>query len=473
MRSSATLIFLFLYCSVSRGQAVVLSKIETDPFQQALYESHVAARMTGKYFTYINNDFSLFSRMFEKAAYKLGIDFTGWEQSVWLRVDCFADSLGHLSHFVFEPRKTGIRNGKPLNYSYDSLSQEQLINVDRILKRLAADYKPRTVYGKPYFMGTLLMPGLNAVRKESRDRISSILAAEQTTRPDTVTKINFSSLKLEKFPEVLYRFRNLKEIDLSRNYFEIFSADLRRFRKLVVLDLSYNDLDEKTLKIPRNKNIRVLNLVQNRFPTIPVAARKSRKLEDLLLANNRLDALSGRSFKRLGRLKILNIYGCQLHVLPPDVRRLKRLEVLDLYHNELRFLPAEIGQLQHLKTLAVSNNQLWKLPEEVGNMSGLQKLYAHHNKLSRLPDLPKKLTLLDIGFNDFKDFPETVKMLDVLEEFDFSHNKISEVPLEIAALPKLRQVYMSSNDFIEEARNAEALKRLTELLEHKSVVVRK
>ena len=131
---------------------------------------------------------------------------------------------------------------------------------------------------------------------------------------------------------------------------------------------------------------------------IPKNVSKSRKLEELLVSINLIEDLQRGTLRKFKKLRVLNLYNCNLELISPHI---KHLEVLDVYHNQLKYLPKEITSLSKLSTLAIANNNLWDLPNQLNKMENLHMLYAHHNRLNRLPELPKNIALLDISFNLF------------------------------------------------------------------------
>ncbi len=309
-------------------------------------------------------------------------------------------------------------------------------------------------------------------RKFQKRSINTLEDALANARPDTVKEVNFSGLELRTIPQVVFRFHNLEQLELSNNYLTAIPAELTKLEKLKYLGLDFNDLSNDSLDFSRNKNLKVLRLQHNPISTIPESVRKNRRLEDLLLGNNKLSDLKNASFRGLKRLKTLNLYNVQIEELPKNVKRLKRLEIIDLYHNNLRFLPEKMCELKQLQTLAVSHNRLWKLPENISRMKNLQTLHVHHNKLTSLPELPQSLTLLHFHNNRFTDLPSEVNTLANLESLDFSSNKIVRLPEELLQLPKLKSVFMMGNGYNRKKELFDDVDRFVVDLEGKNITVR-
>lgn len=308
------------------------------------------------------------------------------------------------------------------------------------------------------------------LRKSRKNMISTIAMAETCNQPDTVKSLVLNKLNLEKFPDVVFRFKNLEKLDLSDNYIEQIPKQIWELKKLKQLSLSGNYIDYSTFKFKKNKHLKDLNLQFTGMTKMPKSIKKNRVLEIFFVGNNKIE-FRKNDFRRMSNLKALNLYNVRTETLPKSIGKLKNLEELDLYHNELKFLPKEVCQLSKLKTLAVANNQLWNLPEEITKLTNLQTLYAHHNRLNTLPVLPN-LKLLDIGYNLFKVFPEEVYQLKDLEEFDITHNEIMDIPEGLVALNKLQKVFIRGNEFYKTDKPDEKLTKLTDSLEKRQVMVR-
>ncbi|EHA8590684.1 Patatin [Cocos nucifera] len=82
-------------------------------------------------------------------------------------------------------------------------------------------------------------------------------------------------------------------------------------------------------------------------------------------------------------LKVLNLGGCGLSVLPVELTRLPLLERLYLDNNKLTLLPPELGELRTLKVLRVDHNMLVSVPVELRQCVMLVELSLEHNKLVR------------------------------------------------------------------------------------------
>ena len=83
---------------------------------------------------------------------------------------------------------------------------------------------------------------IEAQRSEER-RIQLMARLKVTNRPDTVKDLRLAKMNLKKIPKVVYRFKNLKNIDLSNNQITRFPRRLtRKLDSLHTLTASFNPI---------------------------------------------------------------------------------------------------------------------------------------------------------------------------------------------------------------------------------------
>lgn len=283
--------------------------------------------------------------------------------------------------------------------------------------------------------------------------ISTLEAAEATTRPDTVTMLAFNQLDLPSVPELVYRFPKLQELDLSKNDLHELparlTADIPTLKRLSVL---YNHIPNDSVFVTRNKRLLSLNLQGNKLTRIPRTLRQNRRLESLWLGNNKLAGVDIKTLKKLRWLNDLNLYNVGLTSLPKGIKRLKHVKVLDLYYNKLTSLPPQLGRMKRLEQLALSYNDLSELPPTLTRLRHLEKLYAHHNRISQLPNGFEKLTnlrVLDLSNNWITIVPPTVASLPALEDLNLGSNNIQEFPVFLSGMPTLRKLFIRANPITE------------------------
>jgi Leucine-rich repeat (LRR) protein len=473
------LLFVFSLCFIdSFGQQKVFKKEIFDIKIMSIHKGKVYVKEYPPLVSILSggkiNDFKSYDVESKKIMYdylkfarQQNIRFTDFSKTLYLPFELFFNEKGEIDYFVYGYGKVVFNNRKFIS---DSLNVEE----NKIFIDLSEDFcknykfKPKGVNEK--FSINLGLNFGKEPRKASKKSISTIELAEKCDQPDTVKSLMLNKLYLESFPEVVFRFKNLEELDISDNYIEEISNKIWDLKYLKFLSLSGNQIDFESFSFKRNKHLKDLNLQFTGMEKLPKSLKRNKKLEILFLGNNRIVMKNG-DFKRLKTLKVLNLYNLKISFLPKSIGKLKSLEELDLYHNELKNLPSEICRLNNLKTLAVANNQLWDLPKEINQMTKLQTIYAHHNRLNTLPNLPN-LKLLDVGYNLFKVFPEQVYELKNLEEFDITNNQIKDIPDKLLALKNLQKVYFHGNEFMKSNEKSKELLKIVAELEERQVLVR-
>lgn len=302
--------------------------------------------------------------------------------------------------------------------------------------------------------------------------LSTVEQARNTTRPDTVTKLYFNQLELQRIPEEVYRFPNLQELDLSRNRISSLPARLTAdLPKLQRLSLLYNALPDDSVSFALNKHLLALNLQGNRLTYVPASVRQNRRLESLWIGNNKLKTADLRGLRRLTDL---NLYNAGLAECPTSLTRLRQLKVLDLYYNTLTELPARLSRLRRLEQLAISHNRLRTLPDRLARLKRLQVLYAHHNQIGGLPDRFERfrsLRLLDLSYNYLSTTPPVLDRMYSLEELDLNSNNLQTLSPGLTNLPNLKKLYLRSNPIVDDKSRVGLFAQTIQQLEASKVEV--
>jgi len=119
---------------------------------------------------------------------------------------------------------------------------------------------------------------------------------------------------------------------------------------VVVLKLRRNKLDSIPPEVFRFKNLRELDLGNNRITRIPANIGELEKLEILNLERNALVTI-GKEIGTLRRLRYLDLGMNQIQALPFEVGKLINLEYLQIWGNEITALPNSVSKLENLRWL--------------------------------------------------------------------------------------------------------------------------
>ncbi|MCF8325120.1 MAG: hypothetical protein K9I84_09195 [Leadbetterella sp.] len=357
-----------------------------------------------------------------------------------------------------------------LSFEYfEQKSEIVIVEMDKIFRDVLKNLKFYFNPIRPYEInGSLSLMQYLSKGVGAEFRAAEILK----TKKNTDKILNLSNLGLKKLPNAIYSYKNLEELDLSKNEFEVFRLNAKKLPKLNKILLSENLLNENSIKIKKNKHLHILNLSDNAFETFPKRIQRYKGLKDIHLANNFITSTDEIKFKKLKSLELLNFYNNQITSFSENIGFLENLQVLDLYHNQMNFLPQNIVKLKNLQTLAVSNNNLWEFPKTLQELMNLKILYAHHNKLSSVNSLPPNIENLDLGFNLLESVPAVLKTTHQLSDLDISNNKITSGAEILKQIPGLKKVYLALNDFESDPTKFAELQQIIVDLEKKSVKVK-
>jgi len=136
-----------------------------------------------------------------------------------------------------------------------------------------------------------------------------------------------------------------------------------------------------------------------------------------------------------------------------NIFKLECLNFLDISDAGLTSMPDELGNLVNLANLILNGNSLASLPDSVSNLVKLKMLDVSKNRLSTLPDLSgmDKLATLDLSLNKFQTFPDVgIEKCVRLSVIDLCVNDLTDISnLEAANLNLLADLNLSRNELTE------------------------
>ncbi len=373
-----------------------------------------------------------------------------------ISLSLYLNKKGQIDYLVYSPLKTDI----PAD-TFDLIMKEKLAPAFKSWKLEGLNKNVQTTFflaflpGPEEIVAARSRLAANSVKrpdyrpKSNDTTLTTLEELKQFAATDQILKIDLSILELTSVPEEIYRFKNVKMLNLSGNKITDIRLDLQQFRQLDYVDLNHNPIQK--LRLTRTRQLENINLQGTGMVRVPRSLRKIPNLKSVWLGFNPKLNLKQRDFKRIRNVRDLNLYACSLSTLSPQIKHLKKLEVLDLYHNRLTRLPETITTLKHLTHLAASNNKLESLPEGLDNLRDLEYLYLHHNKLSVLPGTItalKKLKVLDLSYNWFYHYPDALREFQNLSELDLSSNNFDKFPEQLLELKNLDKLYLRGNPFL-------------------------
>jgi hypothetical protein len=140
-------------------------------------------------------------------------------------------------------------------------------------------------------------------------------------------KLDLSLCSLIEVPPIVWKLKELTDLNLSSNLIVTLPPEIGRLEKLEELDLSSNHIEVIPLEIARLEKLKRLSLSSNHIVTLP------------------------REIGQLQELTNLNLSSNQIVTLPPEIGRLEKLEELDLSSNQIINLPSEVIDLPYLAVI--------------------------------------------------------------------------------------------------------------------------
>jgi Leucine-rich repeat (LRR) protein len=147
--------------------------------------------------------------------------------------------------------------------------------------------------------------------------------SEAMKNPDKVIKLELRKKKLKKFPEEIFKFKNLQYLDLSKNSIKEIPAEIDSLKYLQILILSKNELETLPKEIGELKMLQYLNVNQNELTSLPAQIGSLTNLKNLDLWSNNVDSFPSE-MKYLKKLLVLDLRV----ILIPDAEQQRLQELL-------------------------------------------------------------------------------------------------------------------------------------------------
>lgn len=218
--------------------------------------------------------------------------------------------------------------------------------------------------------------------------------SEALKNPAIYKSARFTNSGLTEFPEQIFLFQNLVEIDISRN-------------SLKKLPLRLNEL----------KNLKDLYVNKNKLTSLGSEITSCSNLEILEIQDNPLENIS-KEIAKMTALRELTIREIAKNcTIPSELWSMTNLTKLRITYAHLTEIPTSISGFKHLNELCLANNSISKVPEELYTL--------------------KNITYLNLGFNKIKSLSPSIKALENLDYLGVYYNPLMKIPEEIYSLKKL------------------------------------
>ena len=256
---------------------------------------------------------------------------------------------------------------------------------------------------------------------------------------DTITQV--AIIKKSELPTALYRFKNLKALELIDNRMNKLPRKLRKFKNLATLKI-YSDKSGKNLKLPKNSTIKTLIICS---PHLPKKFNSLKNLHRLDLSKNNL-----KEFPKLSGCKKLTELSLRENQLTFENLKAnsKTLEILELQNNHVKHVPAALVNFPNLKRLVLNYNQIESMDSQLAQLNKLEQVGLYSNQLVAVPEALYQISSLkelDLYYNQIERLGERAANWKKLEVLYLSNNKLISLPLNIGELSNLRELYLHSN----------------------------
>lgn len=268
--------------------------------------------------------------------------------------------------------------------------------------------------------------------------------------------LNVGNNHLRNLPDSLIELRKLKMLVLSNNQLAKLPL-LNGLDSLKLLDLGSNLLDTLLVGADSLSNLNVLYLDNNQFNYFPPDVNKLINLQVLDLWGNEIESLP-KNIVLLSKLQELILGDNQFKQFPKAIENMHSLTFLDISHNQLRSVQTvDFKKLKKLKTLDLSYCGLDSTTFDSTTLLSLSKLSLAGNDLGKIPDSLhtfSELIFLDLSYTNLDTIYTSIASLNKLEELYLNDNKLTNLPLEIKNLKELKLLDLSNNSIQIEARDS-------------------
>ncbi|PNI31851.1 PHLPP2 isoform 4 [Pan troglodytes] len=255
--------------------------------------------------------------------------------------------------------------------------------------------------------------------------------------------LNLSHNKLGLFPILLCEISTLTELNLSCNGFRDLPSQIGNLLNLQTLCLDGNFLTTLPEELGNLQQLSSLGISFNNFSQIPEVYEKLTMLDRVVMAGNCLEVLNLGVLNRMNHIKHVDLRMNHLKTMViENLEGNKHITHVDLRDNRLTDL--DLSSLCSLEQLHCGRNQLREL-----TLSGfsLRTLYASSNRLTAVNvyPIPSLLTSLDLSRNLLECVPDWACEAKKIEVLDVSYNLLTEVPVRILSSLSLRKLMLGHN----------------------------
>ncbi len=253
----------------------------------------------------------------------------------------------------------------PQNISKDDFSKENFSNLRLSYLKQRSSLFRRIVANEWFYQDYLNLP------PKSKDQI-----------------IRLNLENLEEFPDLLYEFKNLKELNISKSAIKTINCN------------SLKDL----------KFLESLSLYETLISEIPACINNLPKLKKLMLDQNKIKSID-KAIVQNATISELSLNGNDLRIENKLNPNLKNLTHIYLSRNYIEEIPESWKSLSKLNYIEINSNKINKVPKNLDVLISLEYIYLEKNNIDSFPESLLKnnnLSRLDLSDNNIKYLPEVL-----------------------------------------------------------------
>ncbi len=255
--------------------------------------------------------------------------------------------------------------------------------------------------------------------------------------------LDLSYSTIEKLPEWLSKFPNLKSVNLNHTRLKNPLNDaqiLSDCKELVEVQWNYGHLAYFPIPLAYSKRLQTLQLEGNAISFLPKNIQWL-PLKNLNIANNLVDTLPNEIIK-MKQLHEINLSFNPALNNPYNYKILAKVKALEnLILQGIKQVPKELGEVKQLKKLDFSFSSFTNLPTEVKNLPQIEsvKIYQTqtievHEFIEQISTWKKTKTLI-IGSPNFNRLPFNINKLPNLKTLIIQNSCLNQSPAIIQKLP--------------------------------------
>ncbi|MCH2043136.1 MAG: leucine-rich repeat domain-containing protein [Saprospiraceae bacterium] len=255
---------------------------------------------------------------------------------------------------------------------------------------------------------------------------------KEINRLKRLEELNIGDNQLEHLPEEIGELQHLKQLNCWKNRLKTLPKSVGNLSKLEDLRLEDNLLEELPDVFDQLTALRRLRLSNNHLKSLPKSFDNLYKLQDLRhlsLSNNYLEALP-EALAKCTQLRVLSFDENPIEILPQFLEKLVNLITLYIGGN-LKNLDLEWKKIKKLEVLSIDGCQTDQFPQGLIEFNSLDSLIISNTKIHQVPNELanlKGLRFLNLSHNQLKTVPNCIQFFEGMLEIDLSYNQITSLP---------------------------------------------